>query len=176
MGIMSLTPAVSGKDHIWGSVEAVIEFVEYGDFQCPYCGKAYPIIKRIKEELQQTVKVIFRNFPLSKIHPQAKGAAVAAEAAARQDKFWEMHDMLFENQKRLHNSALLEYASMIKLDLVPFQENLFNRELHNKVDDDFMSGVKSGVNTAPTFFINGILYDGYWDENHLVDYLKSYSR
>ena len=95
---MSLALPISKQDHTWGNPDAAIEFVEYGDFQCPHCGRAYPLVKELKYTFKDSMKVVFRHFPLTRVHPQAMAAAVAAEAAALQNKFWEMHDMLFDNQ------------------------------------------------------------------------------
>lgn len=170
---MSLTPPVSPVDHLWGNNNALVELVEYGDFQCPYCGRAYPIVKRLKEAMKDSVKFIFRNFPISKIHPQAKTAAVAAEAAALQNKFWEMHDLIFENQKRLTQSALIEYAKIAGLDIGRFKEDSKQEGLLKKVEGDFMSGLRSGVNATPTFFINGIRYEESWEDNTLGEYLQN---
>jgi protein-disulfide isomerase len=169
---MSLIPVASESDHSWGAPQAPIVLVEYGDFQCPFCGLAYPIVKQIKNEMQAQVRVVFRHFPLAKIHPQAKIAAVAAESAGMQQKFWSLHDLLFENQKRLFNNALLAYASSIRLDLDKFQTDLFNEQLYQKVDDHFLSGIRSGVNRTPTFFINGLRYDGGWENDQLISYLQ----
>ncbi|HEX6169360.1 MAG TPA: DsbA family protein [Chitinophagaceae bacterium] len=173
---MSLTPPVSSIDHLWGNKNALIELVEYGDFQCPYCGRAYPIIKRLKVEMNDSVKFIFRNFPISKIHPQAKAAAIAAEAAALQNKFWEMHDLIFEHQKRLTHEAIVEYAHMAGLDLNRFNEDIQHENLLRKVEGDFMSGLRSGVNATPTFFINGSRYEGSWEGNYLSEYLLNISQ
>src|SRR5436190_11926897 len=103
---MKLNPPVSKSDHVQGNPDAEIELVEYGDYQCPHCGDAYPIVKDIQEEMGHRLKFAFRNFPLRKIHSQAMAAAMASEAAGRQNKFWEMHDLLFENQHRLISSSI----------------------------------------------------------------------
>jgi protein-disulfide isomerase len=169
---MSLTPIVSGKDHVQGNSHAVIELVEYGDYQCPYCGAAYPIVKDIQEEFDSNLKFIFRNFPLEKIHPQAWIAAVATEAAGIQGKFWEMHDVIFEHQSHLTTQDLLKYAQQIGLDVPVFESDLNNETLAKKVDGDFESGIRSGVNRTPGFFINGEKYQGEWDKKTLADYIK----
>lgn len=156
---MSLRHPVSDADHIQGDVNAPVELVEYGDYQCPHCGRAYPIVKDLQEQLGDKLKFIFRNFPLSKIHLQAKTAAIAAEAAAFQGKYWEMHDILFENQKRLTSQAILEYATFLQLDLSQFEKDIQKEELAEKVESQFYSGMRSGVNATPTFFINGEKYE-----------------
>jgi len=169
----TLRPPVSDKDHMQGNKHAAIELVEYGDYQCPYCGQAYPIIKAIQDAFATHLKFIFRNFPLSEIHPQAKIAAVASEAAGKQGKFWEMHDIIFENQNRIHSSDLIGYARLIGLDAKQFENDLTSDELAEKVEADFESGLRSGVNGTPTFFINGEKYNESWDEYTLETYLKS---
>ena len=118
------------------------------------------------------LKFVFRNFPLQKIHPQAKPAAMAAESAGKQNKFWEMHDLLFENQTRLNNNALLQYALTLNLDIEQFNNHMQSEVLSEKVDDHFMSGLRSGVNATPTFFINGQRYEGIWEYDNLFAYLK----
>lgn len=170
---MPLKPPVSAKDHIQGNLNAVVELVEYGDYQCPYCGQTYPIIKSIQNKFGNDLKFVFRNFPLSETHPNAKLAATSAEAADRQGQFWEMHDILFENQSRLYLSALMEYAKLIGLDVGQFKNDIVKTEVIEKVESDFESGVRSGVNGTPSFFINGKKYNDSWDENSLEDFIKS---
>ena len=169
---MSLRPPVSNKDHIQGNTHAAIELVEYGDYQCPYCGRAYPIIKTIQERFGKDLKFVFRNFPLSEIHPHAKLAAIASEAAAKQGKFWEMHDIIFENQTNLITSSLIEYAKLIGLNVEQFRKDLHDDELIQKVESDFESGLRSGVNGTPGFFINGEKYNGNWDEETFETYIQ----
>jgi protein-disulfide isomerase len=167
-----LIPAVNANDHIYGNPNAALELVEYGDYQCPYCGRAYPIVKSIQQRLGEDLKFVFRNFPLSKIHPQAFIAAVATEAAGLQNKFWEMHDAVFENQKALDDEAIFRLAKIIDLDLERFSHDMQQKELLRKVEKDFESGMRSGVNRTPSFFINGTKYEGSWEENDLLIYLK----
>lgn len=168
-----LKPVVSDKDHIQGNINAPIEFVEYGDYQCPHCGHAYPIIKSIQEKLGNNLKFVFRNFPLSEIHPNALHAAIASEAAALQNKFWEMHDHIFEHQNRLTDTALISFATHLQLNVEQFETDFERPELTEKVESDFESGVRSGVNGTPSFFINGEKYNGDWEEEPFLDYLKS---
>jgi protein-disulfide isomerase len=167
-----LKVAVTTKDHSQGNANAPIELVEYGDYQCPYCGHAYPIIKNIQLKLGDNLKFIFRNFPLAESHPNAVNAAVASEAAALQDKFWEMHDHLFEHQNRLDDTYLIKYATQLHLNVERFETDFEKPELMKKVDTDFESGVRSGVNGTPSFFINGEKYNGDWEEQPFVDYLE----
>lgn len=170
---MSLKPPVSDQDHMQGNPRAVVELVEYGDYQCPHCGKAYPLIKAMQLKFGDDLKFVFRNFPLSEIHPQAQMAAVAAEAAGRQGRFWEMHDIIFENQADLRTSSLIEYARAIGLDTDQFKADIDDETFLKKVEADFESGVRSGVNGTPSFFINGDKYNQYWDEDQLSDDIKS---
>lgn len=170
---MPLKPAVSEKDHIQGDPSAQIELVEYGDYQCPHCGHAYPIIKEVQEALGDQLKFVFRNFPLAEIHPYARLAAVATEAASRQGKYWEMHDIVFENQQDLHYPHLVEYATRLGLDIDQFKTDLDDQDLMEIVEDDFESGVRSGVNGTPTFFVNGHKYSGNWEAAPFISFLKS---
>lgn len=164
---MTLRTPISDIDHALGNAHAPIELVEYGDYQCPFCGQAYPIIKWIQAQLGDDLRFIYRNFPLSKTHPQAKQAAIASEAAARQDKFWQMHDLLFEHQKRLHTPQLIEYAQQLDLDIDAFKNDMEDEQLAKKVEADFYSGMRSGVNATPTFFVNGEKYKGGWQDSEL---------
>ena len=157
-----LTPPVSARDHAAGSDDAPVTLVEYGDYECPYCGMAYPIVKRAQQDLGSRLRFIFRNFPLAESHPHARLAAQAAEAAGAQGKFWEMHDMLFEHQDALEAEDLLSYAKSLGLDTAQFARDLEAGTYAKRVRDDFRNGVRSGVNGTPTFFVNGNRYDGSW--------------
>ena len=168
-----LKPPVNSKDHIQGKNTAPLELVEYGDYQCPHCGRAYPIIKNVQQRFGPDLKFVFRNFPLSEIHPDAFNAAVAAEAAGLQEKFWDMHDIIFENQRQLDFESLFLYAKTIGLDLERFKNDIQKDELTTKVEQDFESGIRSGVNGTPSFFINGKKYNGDWEEHVFSQYLKT---
>ncbi|MEI9946262.1 MAG: DsbA family protein [Chitinophagaceae bacterium] len=170
---MSLRPPVSGKDHIEGNEKAMIELVEYGDYQCPHCGKAYPIVKKLQQLLGDQLKFVFRNFPLVKIHEAAMIAAAATEAAALQGKYWEMHDIIFENQEFLDPDSIFDYAGRVGLDMKKFEEDMERRELMEKVETDFESGIYSGVNATPTFFINGEKYNNGWEADRMFDFIKA---
>jgi protein-disulfide isomerase len=170
--LMSLKPPVSEKDHQQGSASAHVELVEYGDYQCPHCGRAYPIIKKIQKRIGNKLRFVFRNFPLSEIHPEAVSAAVASEAASRQDKFWEMHDALFEHQEDLSAENIFRLAEKIGLNEIEFAKDIQRDDILKKVEDDFESGIRSGVNGTPTFFINGKKYTDSWDEKPFFDYLN----
>ena len=168
----NLKPPVNAKGHIQGSGHAAIELVEYGDYQCPHCGRAYPIIKHIQEKLGNKLKFVFRNFPLADAHPNAMHAAIAAEAAGAQGKFWEMHDIIFENQVHLGDSHLVRYAATIGLDVERFKKDFEKQEFADRVEADFESGIRSGVNGTPSFFINGKKYDGDWEGEEFLTTLK----
>jgi protein-disulfide isomerase len=172
-----LKPAVNAADHHEGNINASIILVEYGDFQCPYCGRAYPLIKRLLKERGKDIHFVFRNFPLSEIHVHAFAAALAAEAAGKQGKFWEMHDLIFENQDLLDDDFLLSSAQFLGLDMKQFKMDSKSEELQNKIDSDFDSGVRSGVNGTPSFFLNNAKLLTY-DETYksLLDAVQSESK
>jgi protein-disulfide isomerase len=167
-----LKPPVSEKDHIQGSANAGIVLLEYGDYQCPHCGHAYPILKKIQKQLGDDLRFVFRNFPIEDSHPYAVQAAVASEAAALQNKYWQMHDALFEHQYDLSGEGILTLAKNLKLDLKQFASDIQNSALLQKVDDDFESGVRSGVNGTPGFFVNGKQYLDNWEYEYFLNYLK----
>lgn len=151
---------VGERDHIRGLASAPVTLVEYGDFQCPFCGRAHPVVKALTRQLGDRVRFCFRHFPLTTIHPLAQQAAEAAEAAGAQGRFWEMHDLLFERQEGLGGVFLVQYAASLDLDRERFQRELASHEHAPRVREDFMGGVRSGVNGTPTFFLNGVRYDG----------------
>jgi protein-disulfide isomerase len=168
-----LNPPVSDRDHAQGPAGATLTLVEYGDYECPHCGRAYPIVKAVQKSLGTRLRFAFRNFPLSNAHPNAEAAAEAAEAAASQGKFWEMHDLLFAHQDALEREDLLRYAADLGLDVKTFASELAGAVHRPRVQEDFRSGVRSGVNGTPTFFINGARFDGAWDEAGLLAALKT---
>lgn len=157
-----LTPPVTERDHIAGPDDAPVTLVEYGDFECPFCGMAHPIVKAAQQELGSQLRFVFRHFPLAEAHPHARKAAQAAEAAGAQGNLWEMHDMLYEHQDALESEDLIGYAKTLGLDVAQFTRELEAGTYEKRVRDDFRSGVRSGVNGTPTFFVNGIRYDGSW--------------
>jgi len=154
------TIPVAGRDHIQGVSEAPIQLLEYGDVECPFCGRAYPLVKEIQEELGARLCFAFRHFPMTTTHPHAQHAAEAAEAAGVQGRFWEMHDILFENQNALEDADLARYASILDLDARRLNAEILAGVHRPCVREDFRSGVRNGVNGTPTFFINGERYDG----------------
>ena len=169
----TLTQPVTGRDHVEGSADAPLTLVEYGDYQCPYCGAAYPIVKRLQKTLGKNLRFVFRNFPLTQAHPYALMAAEAAEAAALQGKFWEMHDLLFEHQALLKLDIIPTWAQRIGLDLEKFGNDIKQGVVENHIKEDRQSGIRSGVNGTPTFFINGTRYDGSPDYNSLLAAIES---
>jgi protein-disulfide isomerase len=156
-------PVSEEHDHFLGPAKARLTLVEYGDYECPHCARAHLMLQELLPAHADTVRLAFRNFPLSQAHPHAERAAEAAEAAAAQGKFWEMHDTLFENQDALEDENLIGYAQALGLDAAKFERELSEGVYTEKVKQDFREGVRSGVNGTPTFFINGIRYDGSWE-------------
>ncbi len=167
-----LTPPLSAHDHVQGAPDADIVLVEYGDYECPYCGAAYPVVKELQNRLHGKMSFAFRNFPLANAHPHAEFAAETAEAAAAQGKFWEMHDMLYEHQDALEPENLIEYATTLGLDLSRFTKDVNEHVYAARVREDFRSGVRSGVNGTPSFFINGVLYNGSYDVHSILTALR----
>ena len=170
-----LAMPVSGRDHIQGPATAPVTLVEYGDFECPYCAAAHVIVKKTQEIMGDDLRFVFRHFPLTQIHPHAEPAAEASEAAGAQDRFWEMHDLLYENQPRLDLTHLIMFAEELELNTRRFISDLEHGIHRERVREDFMTGVRSGVNGTPAFFINDIRYDGSWDLVPLVDALRQAS-
>jgi protein-disulfide isomerase len=171
--IVKLTLPVSHRDHIQGKDTSPLTLVEYGDYECPYCGQAYPIIKQVQKRLGPKLRFVFRNFPITQVHPHAQHAAEAAECAATQNKFWEMHDYLYEHQQALDDKHLERYASELGLDLARFKNDMSMHVHAARVHEDFLSGVRSGVNGTPTFYIDSIRYNGSWNLETLMETLNS---
>jgi protein-disulfide isomerase len=165
-------PVTDDRDHIQGPADAAVTLIEYGDYECPYCGAAYPIVKEVQARMAERMRFVFRNFPISTAHPHAEQAAEAAEAAATQGSFWEMHDLLYENQQRLRDEDLRSYAEKLGLDVGRFVSDLAEHVHADRVHEDFMSGVRSGVNGTPTFYINGARHDDSYDAETLLAALE----
>jgi protein-disulfide isomerase len=161
-------PVAEDRDHIQGPADAAVTLVEYGDYECPYCGAAYPIVKDVQARMGERLRFVFRNFPITTSHPHAEQAAEAAEAAGAQGTFWEMHDLLYENQQRLDDDDLRVHAEMLGLDVERFDRELAKHVHAARVHEDFMSGVRSGVNGTPTFYIDGVRHDGSHDLETLL--------
>jgi len=169
----ALAEPVGKKDHAQGPAGAPVTLVEYGDYECPFCGEAYSVLKEVKEQMGETLRFVFRNFPLSEMHPFAFAAAEAAEAAGAQGKFWEMHDMLYENQEQLEPEALAGYAKALGLDMERFVKEVSAGTYAARIKHDFQTGVMSGVNGTPSLFINGERYDGERDAESLLEALQA---
>jgi protein-disulfide isomerase len=163
-----LTAPVGARDHRQGPDTALVTLVEYGDYECPYCGMAYPIVKAIQRRLGRKLRFVFRNFPLQDMHRHAFLAAEAAEAAGAQGRFWEMHDLLYEAQADLSPAAILRHAEGLDLDRERFVRDVDSHTFAERIDEDLRSGAYSGVNGTPTFFINGYRHDGPFDNESLL--------
>jgi protein-disulfide isomerase len=164
---------VGPRDHIRGPKDAPVTLVEYGDYQCPYCGAAHPAVKELLSLEPGAVRFVFRHFPITTLHPLAEPAAEAAEAAGAQRKFWQMHDWIFEHQDTIATDDLLAAAAELGLDVERFAADVTAHRHEPKIREDFMSGVRSGVNGTPTFFINGTRHDGGFDLQSLVDAIEA---
>jgi NhaA family Na+:H+ antiporter len=163
----TLKPPVGDRDHIHGPVDAPVTLVEYGDYECPHCRQVAPIVEKLREQFGDRLRYVFRHFPIATMHPNAQLAAQAAEAAAAQGRFWEMHELLFEKQGALDKGHLIQYATKLHLDVEQFERDLTEETYAERVREDFMSGVRSGANGTPAFFLNGVRYDGPWDLDSL---------
>jgi protein-disulfide isomerase len=170
-GVLTV-PVTEDRDHIQGPGDAAVTLVQYGDYECPYCGEAYPIVKEVQARMANRLRFVFRNFPISTSHPHAERAAEAAEAAAVQEKFWQMHDVLYENQRELRDEDLRTYAEQLQLDIERFDKEMAEHVHAERIHEDFMSGVRSGVNGTPTFYINGVRHDDSYDAETLLDALE----
>jgi protein-disulfide isomerase len=164
---------VSGRDHALGTPTAPVTLLEYGDYECPFCAAAHPAVKHVLQLAPGDILFAYRHFPLTQIHPHAQEAAEAAEAAGAQGRFWEMHDLLFAHQDHLALRDLVEYANALGLDLDRFASELESGAHTARVREDFLSGVRSGVNGTPTFFVNGIRHNGGYDPESLLDAIGS---
>jgi NhaA family Na+:H+ antiporter len=159
--IATLSPPVDPKrDHVRGATDARVTLVEYGDFQCPYCGDAYPVVRGLLDRFGDRLRFVFRHMPLADLHPAAPTAAEAAEAAGAQGRFWEMHDRLFEHQLELSDAQLRGHAETIGLDLARFDAELREGVHAARVEADYRSGTSSGVPSTPRFFVNGVIHLG----------------
>lgn len=157
--MVTLKVPVTSRDHIRGSQDAVVTLVEYGDYECPYCGAAQPIVERVQQRFSRDLRLVFRHFPLTEVHPHAGPAAETAEFAGANGEFWSMHDALFANQRRLSVPLMMALASNLNLSTVALRDALATGRYAEKVQADFIGGVRSGVNGTPTFFINGARFD-----------------
>jgi len=165
-------PVSEDRDHVQGRPDAPGTLVQYGGYECPYCGAAYSIIKEVQARMGERLRFVFRNFPITTVHPHAERAAEAAEAAASQGKFWQMHDLLYENQRNLRDEDLRVYAEQLGLEVELFDTELTQHVHAERIHEDFMSGVRSGVNGTPTFYINDVRHDDSYETEVLLDALE----
>lgn len=165
-------PVSEDRDHILGPPNAPVTLVEYGDFECPHCGQAHYVLNDLMDQVDDQVRLVYRHFPLTQIHPHSQRAAEASEAAGAQGEFWDMHDMLFENQEALDDYDLVLHAQALGLDLPRFRRELLQGAYTARVREDFHSGIHSGVNGTPTFFLNGRRYDAPWDLETLLTVIE----
>jgi len=168
-----LTAPVNQSDHIQGPESATVTVVEYGDFECPVCGEAYHAVKILLKHFGSRVRFVFRHFPLREIHPHAELAAEAAEAAGAQHKFWNMHDLLFENQSHLKTKSLRQYAEKAGLDLERYDYEMSDHVYLQRVQEDIESGTKSKVLSSPAFYINGVIHDVSFGLEHLQKVIET---
>jgi protein-disulfide isomerase len=169
----TLAVPVGERDHAQGAANAPLTLVEYGDYQCSYCGQAYAVVKQLQQEMGDHLRFVFREFPLAQAHPHAEHAAETAEAAGAQGKFWEMHDTLYEHQQALDDANLEQYAGSVGLDMGRFDREMRAQTYLERVREDFMGGSESGVEGTPTFFINGRRHDGSFDLDTLRAALRA---
>ena len=167
-----LRVAVRPDEHVRGSTSATLTLVEYGDYQCPFCGAAVPELEAVRHALGDALRFVFRHFPLGETHPLAMQAAEAAEAAGAQRRFWAMHDMLYRHQDALDAVSLLAYADAIDLDVDRFALDLQEHRHVAKLRADFLGGVHSGVNGTPNLFVNGRQYHGHVTAQALIEVLS----
>jgi NhaA family Na+:H+ antiporter len=164
----TLKPAVGDRDRVRGEADAPVTLVEYGDYECPYCRQVAPVIQELRERFGDRLRYVFRHFPITTAHPHAQLAAEAAEAAAAQGRFWEMHDLLFAYEGTLDRAQLVQFARELDLEVARFERELDEHVHADRVREDFLSGVRSGANGTPAFFLNGVRYDGPWDLDSLI--------
>jgi NhaA family Na+:H+ antiporter len=164
----TLKPPVGERDHIQGVDRAKVTLVEYGDYECPYCRQVAPVVEQVQERFGDRLRYVYRHFPITSAHPNAQLAAEAAEAAGAQGKFWEMHDRLFEHDGPLDRRQLVQFAQELELDMERFERELDEHVHTSRVQEDFDSGASSGASSVPSFFLNGVRYDGAWDLDSLI--------
>jgi protein-disulfide isomerase len=163
----ALRSAISADDWSVGPADAPVTLLEYGDLECPYCGRLHPEVTALLDAYPDQLRFVFRHFPITSLHPHAQAAALATEAAGAQGKFWEMEDLIFTHQRALSNDDLRSYAEQIGLDLARFEHDLSEQRYAAEVRQDFRNGVNDGVNGTPTLFLNGMRYDGPRDREAL---------
>jgi protein-disulfide isomerase len=170
---MSLRVPISKKDNSEGNANARILLVEYGDYECPHCGAAYPIVKELQKHFGKDLFFVFRNFPLAEIHPHALAAAYIAEASAAQGKFWPVHDLIFEHQQSLSAKNLIAYAKQAGTNIEQLEKEIHSKEIIEKVELDMEGGLRSGVNGTPTFFVNGKRFEDDYAFETMKNFLEN---
>ena len=173
---LSLAVPVSERDHSQGPATAAVTLVQYGDYECPYTRRSTWVVQAMQQELGDQLRFVYRNFPLTEIHPHALHAALAAEAAAAQGKFWEMHDYIFHHQHTLEDADLEQSAKVVGLDLQQYRRDIADQRTLARIEEDVEGGERSGVQGTPTFFINGVVYGGSWEHDALLAALQAASR
>jgi formate-nitrite transporter family protein len=168
-----LSAPVTARDHVRGPLDAAIQLVEYGDYECPHCGRAYWVIRQLQEKLGNRLAFVFRNFPLTEVHPRADSVARALEAAGAQGYFWEMHDRFYEHQHELEGLDLTGHAERVGLDIAQWKRDMKDARFRDRVREDVATGLSSGVTGTPTFFINGTRYEGPHDFDSMVMAIES---
>jgi len=171
-----LVVPVSERDHHQGPATAAVTLVQYGDYECPYTRQSTTIVRAIQQQLGDQLRFVFRNFPLTEIHPHALHAALAAEAAAAQGKFWQMHDYIFHHQHTLEDADLEQFAGAVGLEMEQYARALAEHRALARIEEDVEGGLRSGVQGTPTFFINGVMYRGSWERDALLAALQAASR
>jgi protein-disulfide isomerase len=169
----TLRVPVTEHDHILGPANALVTLVEYGDYQCPYCGAAYPLVNQVLQYFGPKLRYVFRHFPLTQVHPEAEAAAESAEFAGAHGRFWEMHDGLYQNQDRLGTPLFFELAKTLGLPEAELRVSIATEKYAPKIKSDFLGGVRSGVNGTPSFFVNGRQHEGAFEFADLVSAIES---
>jgi protein-disulfide isomerase len=170
----TLKAPITPHDHVLGPANALVTLVEYGDYECPHCGAAHPVVKLIMKQFGSRLRFVFRHFPLAQVHPNAEPAAGSAEYAGAHDMFWEMHDGIYQNQDRIGLPLFFALAGTLDLSEAGLREALVNGTFAPKVRADFLGGVRSGVNGTPAFFINGRRHDGSYAYDDLSAAIESH--
>src|SRR5437588_6893882 len=171
-----LVGPASERDHSQGPATAAVTLVQYGDYECPYTRQSTTIVRAIQQQLGDQLRFVFRNFPLTEIHPHALHAALAAEAAAMEGKFWQMHDYIFHHQHTLEDSDLVQFAEAVGLERQQYARDMTHQPSLLHIEADLEGGERSGVQGTPTFFINGVMYRGSWEHDALLAALQAASQ
>ncbi len=164
---------VSERDHSQGPEIAPVTLVQYGDYECPYTRQSTRVVQAIQKQIGDQLRFVFRNFPLIEIHPHALHAALVAEAAAIQGKFWQMHDYIFHHQHTLGDADLAQFAEAVGLESQQYARDMAQQRSLPHIEEDLEGGERSGVQGTPTFFINGFMYRGSWEHEALLAALQA---